>query len=144
MWQEDPPTHDPEGPSYFIPNESASHKFIDPEEQKIKRKSQGKRKVNQDNSETPKKKKRTDATSAPPVGPVTPMTCTKPVGPVTPATCATPMTPATQKGRGKGKGKSSSPKTPSVVTPNPNDYGPLVPDAIEKALLETEIPNIVM
>ena len=28
--------------------------------------------------------------------------------------------------------------------PNPNDYGPLVPDAIEKALLEMEVPNIVM
>ena len=44
----------------------------------------------------------------------------------------------------KRKGKSSTPKTPSVVTPNPNDYGPLVPDAIEKALLESEAPNIVM
>ena len=40
--------------------------------------------------------------------------------------------------------KSCTPKTPSVVTPNPNDYGPLVPDAIEKALLQTEVPNIVM
>ena len=44
----------------------------------------------------------------------------------------------------KRKGKSSTPKTLSVVTPDPNDYGPLVPDAIEKALLETEAPNIVM
>ena len=61
-------THDPEDPSYFIPNESASHKFINPEEQKKKRKSQGKRKVNQENSETPKKKKRTDPTSEPPIG----------------------------------------------------------------------------
>ena len=76
-----------------------------------------------------------------PVGPVTADTCPTPVGPVTPVT---PQTPATQKGRGKGKGKSSTPKTPSVVTPNPNDYGPLVPDAIEKALLETEAPNIIM
>ena len=44
LWQENPPTHDSEDPSYFIPNESASHKFIDPEEPKKKRKSQGKRK----------------------------------------------------------------------------------------------------
>ena len=64
-----------------------------------------------------------------------------PVGPVTPAT---PWRPVTQKGRGKGKGKSSTPKPPSVVTPNPNDYGPLVLDMIEKALLETEAPNIIM
>ena len=165
MWQEIPPTHDPEDPSYLIPNESASHKFINPEEQKKKKEITGK-KVNQGNSETPKKKKRTDATSVPPIGPVTPVPCTTPVGPatpvtyatpvgpamihathvepVTPVTCATSVTPVTQKGRGKGKGKSSTPKTQSVVTPNPNDYGPLVPDAIEKALLETEVPNIVM
>ena len=70
------------------------------------------------------------------------------MGPATPATCTTPeepatsQTPATQKG--KVKGKSSTPKTPSVLTPNPNDYGPLVPDAIEKALLQTEVSNIVM
>ena len=149
LWQENPPTHDPEDPSYFIPNESASHKFIDPEEQKKKRKSQGKIKVNKDNAEIANKKKRTDATSAPLVGPVTADTCPTPVGPVTADTCPTPVgpatadtcptlvgsaTPATQKGRGKGKGKSSTPKTPSVVTPNPNDYGSLVPDAIEKAL----------
>ena len=168
LWQKNPPTHDPEDPSYFVPNESATHKFIDPEEQKNKRKSQGKRKLNEDKCETPKKKKRNDATSAPPVAPVTaatplgparPAACTGDVtlatslgpatpvtcaGHVTPVTCATPVTPATQKGRGKGKGKSSIPKTPSVVTPNPNDYEPLVPDAIEKALLETEVPNIVI
>ena len=30
LWQESPPTHDPEDLSYLIPNESASHKFIDP------------------------------------------------------------------------------------------------------------------
>ena len=146
LWQENPPTHDPKDPLYFIPNESASHKFIDPEEQKKRRKSQGKRKLNQDKCETPKKKKRNDATSAPPIapvtavtpiGPVTPATCTTPVTPATcatpvmPATCATPVTLAIQKGRGKGKGKSFTPKTPSVVTPNPNDYGLLVPDAIE-------------
>ena len=150
LWQESPPTHDPEDLSYFIPNESASHKFIDPEEQKKKWKSQVKRKLNQDKCETPKKEKRNDATSAPsiacvtavtPIGPATLATCTTPV---TPATCTTPMTLATQKGRGKSKGKSSTLKTPSVVTPNPNDYGPLVPDAIEKALLETKVPNIVM
>ena len=137
MWQESPPTHDPEDPLYFIPNKSASHKFIDPEEQKKKWKSQGKRKLNQDKCKIPKKKKRNDATSAPsiahvtvvtPIGPATPATCTTPV---TPATCTTHVTPATQKG--KGKGKSSTLKTPSVVTPNPNDYGSLVPDAIEKA-----------
>ena len=73
------------------------------------------------------------------MGPATPATCTTPEGPETPAICATPeglatpQTPATQKG--KVKAKSCTPKTPSVVTPNPNDYGPLVPDAIEKALL---------
>ena len=67
-----------------------------------------------------------------------------PTTPVTPATCTTPVTPVMQKGRGKGKGKSSTPKTPSVVTPNPNDYGPLVLDAIEKALLETKAPNIII
>ena len=70
------------------------------------------------------------------MGPATPATCTTPEGP------ATPQTPATQKG--KVKGKSCTPKTPSVVTSNPSDYGPLVPDAIEKALLQTEVPNIVM
>ena len=32
LWQENPPTHDPQDPSYFIPNESASHKYIDVEE----------------------------------------------------------------------------------------------------------------
>ena len=168
MWQESPPTHDPEDPLYFIPNESASHKFIDQEEQKKKLKSQGKRKLNQDKCETPKKRKRNDTTSAPPIvpvtavtpiGPATPVTCAghvtpaTPLGPATQATCTTPVTPATwatpvtlvmQKGRGKGKGKSSTLKTPSVVTPNPNDYGPLVLDAIEKALLETEVPNIMM
>ena len=154
MWQENPPTHDPEDPSYFIPNESASHKFIDPEEQKKKKEITGKKKSK--STETSKKKKRTDATSVPPigpatpvtcttpVGPATPVTCTTPVGPVTPVTCTTPVTPVTQKGRGKGKGKSSTPKTSFVVTPNPNDYGPLVLDAIEKALLETEVPNIMM
>ena len=90
----------------------------------------------------PKKKKRND------VGPATTAMCATPEGPATTATCATPeglatpQTLATQKG--KGKGKSYTPKTPSVVTLNPNDYGPLVPDAIEKALLETEVPNIVM
>ena len=187
LWQENPSTHDPEDPLYFIPNESASHKFIDPEEQKKKRKSQGKRKVNQDNAEIAKKKKSTDATSAPLVGPVTADTCPTPVGPATADTCPTPVGPATadtcptpvgpamadicptpigpvtvdtcptpvgpatpatprttQKGRGKEKGKSSTPKTPSVVAPNPNDYGLLVLDAIEKALLETEVPNIIM
>ena len=48
LWQENPPTHDPEDPTYFIPNESVSHKFIDLEEQneqKKKRKSQGKRQL---------------------------------------------------------------------------------------------------
>ena len=90
----------------------------------------------------------TTATCATPEGPSTTATCATPEGLATTATCATPeglatpQTPATQKG--KGKGKSYTPKTPSVVTPNPNDYGPLVPDAIEKALLETEVPNIVM
>ena len=74
----------------------------------------------------------------PPVTPVTPMT---PVTPITPMIPATPMTPVTQIGKGKGKGKSS---TPSVVTPKPNDYGLLVPDAIEKALLQTEVLNIMM
>ena len=59
---------------------------------------------------------------------------------MTPVAPVPPLTPATQ----KGKGKTSTPKTPSVVTPNPNDYGPLVPDTIEKALVETEVPNIVM
>ena len=66
LWQENPPTHDPQDPSYFIPNESASHKFIDVEEhneQKKKRKSQGKRKPNQDNSETTQKKKNKNDTS---------------------------------------------------------------------------------
>ena len=80
-------------------------------------------------------------TAVTPIGPLTPVTCT---GHVTPAKCATPVTLAMQKGRGKGKGKSSTPKTPSVFTPNPNHYGPLVPNAIEKALLETEVLNIVM
>ena len=156
LWQKNPPTHDPEDPLYFIPNESASHKFIDPEEPKKKRKSQGKRKVNEDNAEKANKKRRTHPTSATadrcptPVQPATMETCPTPVAPATTETCPTPVapvtptTPATPKGRGKGKGKSSTPKTPSVVTPNPNDYGPLVPDAIEKALLETEAPNIVM
>ena len=46
LWQENASTHDPEDPSYFIPNESASHKFIDLEEQKKTGKSQGKRKLN--------------------------------------------------------------------------------------------------
>ena len=63
---------------------------------------------------------------------------------LTQATPVPPLTPEAVKGKGRGKGKTSTPKTPSVVTPNPNDYGPLVPDAIEKALLETEVPNIVM
>ena len=82
------------------------------------------------------------------MGPATPATCGTPERPETPAICATPeglatpQTPATQKG--KIKGKSCTPKTPSVVTPNPYDYGPLVPDAIEKALLQTKVPNIVM
>ena len=90
----------------------------------------------------------TPAICATPEGLETPAICTTPEGPETPAICATPeglatpQTPATQKG--KVKGKSCTPKTPSVVTPNPNDYGPLVPDAIEKALLQTEVPNIVM
>ena len=142
LWQESPPTHDPEDPSYFIPKESASHKFINPDEAKKKSKSHQKRKVTQETIQKPKKKKRTD------VGPATPATCTTPEGLETPAICATPegpatpQTPATQKG--KVKGKSSTPKTPSVITPNPNDYGPLVPGAIEKALLQTEVPNIVM
>ena len=76
----------------------------------------------------------------------TPVTPAPPITPVTPVTPVPPVTPATQKGkgRGKGKGKTSTLKTQSVVTPNPNDYGPLVPDAIEKALLETEVLNIVM
>ena len=74
----------------------------------------------------------------------TPVTPALPITPVTPVTPVLPVTPATQKGKGKGKGKTSILKTPSVVTPNPNDYGPLVPDAIEKALLETEVLNIVM
>ena len=158
LWQENPPTHDPEDP-YFIPNESGSHRFIDPEEPKKKCKSQGKRKVNKDNAEIANKKKRTDATSATadtcstPVQPATTDTCPTPVAPVTgdtcptpvaPATPVTPPTPATQKGRGKGNGKSLTPKTPSVVTPNPSDYGPLVLDAIEKAPLETEASNICM
>ena len=117
MWQENPSTHDPEDPSYFIPEESASHKFINPDEAKKKSKSHQKRKVTQETIQKSKKKKRTD------VGPATPATCTTPEGP------ATPQTPATQKGKVKGK---STPKTPSVITPNPNDYGPLVPDAIEK------------
>ena len=137
-----------------------------------KRKSQGKGKLNQDKCETPKKK-RNNTTSVPalapvtaetPTRPVTPVTCAGPVTPetcatpvtretyatpVTPATCATPLTPATcttpvTPATQKGKGKSSTPKTPSVATPNPNDYGPLVPDTIEKALLETEVLNIVM
>ena len=166
MWQESPPTHDPEDPSYFIPKESASHKFINPDEAKKKSKSHRKRKVNQETIQKPKKKKRTDvgpatpATCATPEEPETPATCTTPEGLVTPATCATPeglatpaicatpegpatpQTPATQKG--KVKGKSCTSKTPSVVTPNPNDYEPLVPDAIEKALLQTEVSNIVM
>ena len=141
LWQENPPTHDPEDPSYFIPEESASHKFIDPDEAKKKSKSHQKRKVTQETIQKPKKKKRTD------VGPATPATCTTPEGPETPAICATPeglatpQTPAIQKGKVKGK---STPKRPSVITPNPNDYGPLVPDAIEKTLLQTEVPNIVM
>ena len=58
-------------------------------------------------------------------------------------TCDTYNTSNTKRKR-KRERESSTPKTPSVVTPNPNDYGPLVPDAIEKALLETEAPNIVM
>ena len=66
----------------------------------------------------------------------------QPITHLTQATLVPPVTPEAVKGRGKGK--TSTPKTPSVVTPNPNDYGPLVPDAIEKALLETEVPNIVM
>ena len=164
MWQESPPTHDPEDPSYFIPKESASHKFIDPDETKKKSKSNRKRKINQEMIQKPKKKKRNDvgpattamcatpeglattATCATPEGPVTTATCATPEGLATTATCATPeglatpQTPATK----KGKGKSYTPKTPSVVTPNPHYYGPLVPDAIEKALLETEVPNIVM
>ena len=142
LWQENPPTHDLEDPSYFIPEESASHKLINPDEAKKKTKSHQKRKVTQETIQKPKKKKRTD------VGPATPATCATTEGPETPAICTTPegpvtpQTPATQKG--KVKGKSCTPKTPSVVTPNPNDYGPLVPDAIEKALLQTEVPNIVM
>ena len=39
LWQENPPTHDLEDPSYFIPEESTSHKFIDPDEAKKKSKS---------------------------------------------------------------------------------------------------------
>ena len=130
LWQENPPTHDPDDPSYFIPNESASHKFIHPEEPKKKRKSQGKRKVNKDNAAVANKKRRTHPTSAPadkcttPVQPVTTETCptalqpvkmeTCPTAvqpgttetcptPVAPATAVTPITPATQKGKGKGK-----------------------------------------
>ena len=110
--------------------------------QRKKSKSNRKRKVNQEMIQKPKKKKRND------VGPATTASCATPEGPATTASCATPegpatpQTPATKKG--KGKGKSYTPKTPSVVTPNPHDYGPLVLDAIEKALLETEVPNIVM
>ena len=44
LWQENPPTHDPEDPLYFIPNESASHKFIEPEEPKKKKEVTGKKK----------------------------------------------------------------------------------------------------
>ena len=57
LWQESPPTHDPEDPSYFIPKESASHKFIDPEETKKKSKSNQKRKVNQEMIQKPKKRR---------------------------------------------------------------------------------------
>ena len=65
---------------------------------------------------------------------------------LTQVTTVPPVTPEAVKGkgRGRGKGKTLTPKTPSVFMPNPNDYGPLVPDVIEKALLETEVPNIVM
>ena len=73
----------------------------------------------------------------PPAQPITQLTQVTLVPPVTPEAVK-------EKGRGKVKGKTSTPKTPSIVTPNPNDYGPLVPYAIEKALLETEFPNIVM
>ena len=74
------------------------------------------------------------------------MTPAPPVTHVIPVTPVPPVSPATQKGKGRGNGKwkTSTPKTPSVVTPNPNEYGLLVPDATEKALLETDIPNIVM
>ena len=130
LWQENPPTHDPDDPSYFIPNESASHKFIDPEEPKKTRKSQGKRKVNKDNAAVANKKRRTHPTSATadkcttPVQPVTTETCPTAVQPVTmetcptavqpgttetcptpvaPATAVTPTTPTTQKGKGKAQ-----------------------------------------
>ena len=148
LWQENPPTDDPEDPSYFIPSESASHKFIDLEEQnkqKKKRKSQGKRK-NQEDSETPQKKNNVSAQESTKPNQLqstnnvpsheTPVTPVPPITPVTPVTPVLPVTPATQ----KGKGKTST----LVVTPNPNNYGPFVPDVIEKALLETEVPNTVM
>ena len=161
LWQENPPTHDPNDPSYFVPNESASHKFIDLEEQneqKKKRKSQGKRKLKHRNSETPQKKKNKNNSAQEFTKPnqlqstnnvpshETPVTTEPPITPVTPGSPVPPLTPATPKGkgRGKGKGKTSTQKTPPVIMPNPNDYGPLVPDAIEKALLETEVLNIVM
>ena len=68
-----------------------------------------------------------------------------PAQPITHLTQATPVPPVTPEAvKGKGKGKTSTLKTPSIVMPNPNDYGPLVPGAIEKALLETNVPNIVM
>ena len=107
------------------------------------------KKLNHGNSETSQKKKKKNDSSQEFAKPnqlqstnnvpshETPVTPEPPVTPVTPATPVPPVTPATPKGKGRGKGKTSTPKTPSVITPNPNDYGPLVPDAIEKALLET-------
>ena len=96
LWQENPPTHDPEDP-----NESASHKFIDPEEPKKKRKSQGKRKVNKDNAAVANKKRRTHPTSVTadkcttPVQPATMETCPTHVQPVTMETCPTAVAPVT-------------------------------------------------
>ena len=101
LWQENPPAHDPDDASYLIPNESASHKFIDPEEPKKKKKSQGKRKVNKDNAAVANKKRRTHPTSATAdkcptaVQPVTTETCPTAVQPVTTETCPTAVQPGT-------------------------------------------------
>ena len=69
--------------------------------QRKKRKSQGKRKVNKDNAAVGNKKRRTHPTSGTadqyptPVQPVTMETCPTPVQPVTMETCPTPVQPAT-------------------------------------------------
>ena len=80
-----------------------------------------------DSSETPQNKKKNSVSAQESTKPdqlqstnnvpshETPVTPAPPVAPVTPVP---PITPATQ----KGKGKTSTPKTPSVVTSNPNDY----------------------